>query len=101
MLEYALYWLIATNSAGFILMVWDKWQAERGGWRIAERDLITLSFVGGSLGTLAGSILTRHKTRKQPIASYLRAIPMLHIALGIAIASAAALGLLEFAAQPA
>jgi len=75
--ELALYWLIFANLTGFILMVRDKHQAETGGWRTPEKILILLSFIGGSLGTLAAQRLIRHKTRKQPIATLLWLIPLL------------------------
>lgn len=79
--EVMLYWIIAANLIGFILMVWDKHCAENGGWRISESMLIRWSMMGGSLGTLAAQRLIRHKTRKQPIAAILTAIPLLHAAL--------------------
>lgn len=80
-MELLLYWLIAANLIGFILMVWDKSSAEAGRWRVAEETLIVWSLIGGSLGTLAAAQLIRHKTRKQPIASLLRGIPLAHAAL--------------------
>jgi len=82
--EAALYWLIAANLIGFTLMVRDKHRAETGGWRTPESTLILWSFIGGSIGTLAAQRLIRHKTRKQPIATILIAIPMLH-GLGAAL----------------
>ena len=80
-MEMALYWIVAANLVGFVLMVWDKHQAENNGWRIAESTLIVWSMVGGSLGMLAASRAIRHKTRKQPIASILTIAPVLHMAL--------------------
>jgi uncharacterized membrane protein YsdA (DUF1294 family) len=86
-MEWALYWLIAANLTGFILMVWDKARAEAGGWRVAEPTLLLWSVIGGSLGTLAASHIIRHKTRKQPIATMLKLIPAGQaIVLGMALA---------------
>lgn len=90
-MEALLYWLIAANFIGFALMLWDKARAEAGGWRVAESTLIGWSLIGGSIGTLAASHLVRHKTRKQPIATILRIIPIGHAAL----AGAAMMGLLD------
>ena len=81
--EAALYWIILANLVGFILMLWDKHRAETRGWRTAESTLILWSAAGGSLGTLAAQRLMRHKTRKQPIATILIAIPLLHLVVAI------------------
>jgi len=74
-------WLILANIGAFGLMVWDKEAARTGSWRISEKTLILSSLVGGSIGALGASILVRHKTRKQPIATILRAMPLLHVGL--------------------
>ena len=78
LLEGILYWLIAANFIGFMLMLRDKHRAETGGWRTPESTLILWSLIGGSLGTLAAQRLLRHKTRKQPIATYIVLIPLFH-----------------------
>lgn len=83
-MEWLLYWLIATNLIGFVLMVWDKAKAQSGERRIAESTLISWSMLGGSIGTLTASLVIRHKTRKQPISTMLRAIPVVQLLLGIA-----------------
>jgi uncharacterized membrane protein YsdA (DUF1294 family) len=77
--ELLLYWLIIANFTGFVLMVWDKHRAQSGSWRTPESTLILWSLVGGSLGTFAAQRLIRHKTRKQPIATFLWLIPVLHL----------------------
>jgi uncharacterized membrane protein YsdA (DUF1294 family) len=82
--EQILYWVIAANLVGFVLMVWDKAKAEAGEWRVAESTLILWSLIGGSIGTLSASLIIRHKTRKQPIATMLRVIPVMQLLLGIA-----------------
>ncbi|TXC68994.1 DUF1294 domain-containing protein [Sphingorhabdus soli] len=72
------YWIIAANTVAFVLMVWDKSCARNGRSRIAESTLITWSALGGSIGALAAARIVRHKTRKQPIANILRAMPLVH-----------------------
>lgn len=74
-------WLIFANIGAFGLMVWDKEAARTGNRRISEKTLILSSLVGGSIGALCASVLARHKTRKQPIATILRAMPLLHMGL--------------------
>ncbi|MFM6853106.1 MAG: DUF1294 domain-containing protein [Sphingopyxis sp.] len=84
-LEHILYWLIAANAIAFVLMVWDKHCAQAGRWRVSESSLLLWSMAGGSIGALAASHIVRHKTRKQPIAGQLRAIPCLQLAAAAAL----------------
>lgn len=42
----------------------DKISAIRGKWRISEKCLLTLSFLGGAAGGYLGMLLARHKIRK-------------------------------------
>ena len=65
------------NIGGFFTMLWDKSQARNGGRRVSEANLITISLLGGSIGTVAGALYARHKTRKQPIATILLSIPFI------------------------
>ncbi len=41
----------------------DKKKAKNGAWRIPERTLLLLSFLGGAAGALTGMKLFRHKTK--------------------------------------
>lgn len=43
---------------------WDKRQARSGGWRVPEKTLHQMAFIGGTLGAWAGSKFFRHKTIK-------------------------------------
>lgn len=61
----------AVNVAGFLAFAWDKHCARNGMWRVPERTLLTLAFIGGAAGALAGQHALRHKTRKEPFRSYL------------------------------
>lgn len=45
-------------------MLADKLKAKRGAWRIPEKTLIGVAAAGGSVGTLIGMYLFRHKTRR-------------------------------------
>ena len=42
----------------------DKQKAKRGSWRIPEKSLFIITFLGGGVGTISGMYLFRHKTRK-------------------------------------
>ena len=51
------------NIIGFVLMGIDKKRAKRGAWRISEKTLFMAALLGGSLGTICGMYIFRHKTR--------------------------------------
>ncbi len=63
MIPYLMNYLIALNLIGFLSMGADKSRAKRHAWRIPERVLIMIAILGGSIGSLAGMYLFRHKTR--------------------------------------
>jgi len=71
MTNYLVYWMIAANLLAFALMVVDKRRAEAGTRRISESTLLLWAFLGGAFGTAAAARLVRHKTRKQPFASWM------------------------------
>ena len=58
-----LVYLLIINAAGFILMLVDKVKAKKNLWRIPEATLLAVAIIGGSLGSLAGMRLFRHKTK--------------------------------------
>ncbi|GAA0712256.1 hypothetical protein GCM10008904_25250 [Paraclostridium ghonii] len=47
----------------FFLMYIDKQKAINHEWRIPESTLMTLSLIGGAIGTYIGMYTFRHKTR--------------------------------------
>lgn len=55
-------YLAVVNATAFLCFGWDKHQARRHRRRIAERTLLLLAAVGGSLGAITGIYLFRHKT---------------------------------------
>lgn len=55
--------LVCMNLIGLLLMFSDKRRAGNGGWRIPERVLFLAAVCGGSLGSILGMWLFRHKTR--------------------------------------
>ena len=56
-------YLLIINAAGFLLMLVDKWKAKKNRWRIRESTLLLIAALGGSVGSLAGMYLFRHKTQ--------------------------------------
>ena len=62
-MKYLLLYLLIINALGLILMHTDKRRAVRGQWRIRESTLLLTALLGGSIGSLLGMYLFRHKTR--------------------------------------
>ncbi|MCD7771445.1 MAG: DUF1294 domain-containing protein [Oscillospiraceae bacterium] len=59
---YAAY-LLLVSFVTFVMYGVDKRRAKRGQWRISEKALLTMGFIGGAAGALLGIHLFRHKTR--------------------------------------
>lgn len=57
-------YLFIINIITFIYMGIDKRKAKKHSFRIPEKVLLTLSFLGGSLGTLIAMHCFHHKTQK-------------------------------------
>ncbi|HEV2599452.1 DUF1294 domain-containing protein [Sphingopyxis sp.] len=91
MTEYFLYWLGAANGIAFGLMVIDKRRAEAVDRRIPESTLLLWAFLGGAFGTVLAARLVRHKTRKQPFATWM----LIWLWLDIILLVLWALGILE------
>lgn len=58
-----LVYLLIINALGFLLMLIDKHKAKKNLWRIPEVTLLAVAAIGGSLGSLGGMYLARHKTK--------------------------------------
>ncbi len=56
--------LVIINIVTFMAYGFDKYAAQKGGWRIAEKTLHSFSLIGGTFGALFGSRTFRHKTKK-------------------------------------
>ncbi len=57
-------YILIINVITFIAYGIDKQKAKNKQRRISEKALITLSFIGGSLGAYLGMIIFHHKTKK-------------------------------------
>ena len=57
-------YIIIINIITFISMGIDKYQAKNNKWRIPEKSLFLLAFLGGSIGGILGMIIFSHKTKK-------------------------------------
>ena len=78
-MKYLLFYLLIINALGFLLMRIDKWKAKNNRWRISEATLMTVAFLGGSLGSLMGMYTFRHKTKHLKFVLGIPAILVLQI----------------------
>jgi uncharacterized membrane protein YsdA (DUF1294 family) len=62
-MEFFILYLCIVNALGFAVMLADKRKAIKKQWRIPERTLIGVALIGGSLGSLLGMYICRHKTQ--------------------------------------
>lgn len=56
-------YLAIVNLLGFALMGIDKAKAKKNRWRIPEKTLFFVAIIGGSIGSIAGMKVFRHKTK--------------------------------------
>lgn len=78
MIELILLFLLTGNLIAFGLFWFDKAQARAGGRRLSEHSLL-LAVAYGGLGAWMGQHILRHKTRKQPFATWLGLIFSLYV----------------------
>ena len=80
-MHYMPYWLLAINLITFFVYRADKKRAIRKKWRIPERTLFLLAFIGGSIGAFAGMLLCRHKTKHRTFMIGVPCILLFHFSL--------------------
>lgn len=73
-------YVIIINITGFALMGIDKSKARRRAWRIPEARLFLTALLGGSIGSIAGMYVFRHKTKHWYFVWGMPAILILQIA---------------------
>ena len=56
-------YLLLINLIAFALMGVDKSRARRHKWRIPEKTLFLSALLGGSIGSIVGMQVFRHKTK--------------------------------------
>ena len=74
-------YLLIINAISLVLMLADKRSAQQNLWRIPEKTLFTAALFGGSLGSILGMYLFRHKTRHWYFVVGMPAILLAQIAL--------------------
>lgn len=86
-MDILLTYLTIINAVGFSFMLVDKRRAQKKHWRIPEATLMGIAAIGGSLGSLAGMYLFRHKTKHPKFTIGIPAILILQVAAAAAICS--------------
>ena len=69
-------YLLIVNVIGFVLMLVDKKRAQNNQWRIKEATLFLSAAIGGSIGSMLGMKVFRHKTKHL---SFLIGMPVIFI----------------------
>ncbi|HSD09155.1 DUF1294 domain-containing protein [Flavobacterium sp.] len=59
-----LYTFLLLNIIAFVLIGYDKKQAQNNKRRISEKTLLSFVFIGGTIGSGLGMLTFRHKTVK-------------------------------------
>ena len=70
-------YLLLTNLITVFLFWQDKRAAIAGSWRVPERRLLFWALIGGTPGAFWARGRFRHKTRKEPFVSLLKATVLL------------------------
>ena len=76
--------VVVTSVAAFLMYGWDKRQAKTDGWRVPEKRLHLLAFLGGWPGAILGQSFFRHKTQKGGFRLMTWAAAALHVVLVLA-----------------
>lgn len=85
MIKFILVYFLAINLLGLAIMGYDKYKAKRNGWRISEKTLFIIAFIGGALGVLLGMKNFHHKSKKREFQIGIPFFLILNIALYIYI----------------
>ena len=80
-MKFLYLYLLIINALGFLLMLVDKYKARNGLWRIPEATLMGVAALGGSIGSLIGMYLVRHKTQHPKFTVGIPAILIAQLAL--------------------
>ena len=84
-LYFVALYLTVINLTGFAVMGIDKRKAVRHLWRVRESTLFLIALLGGSVGSILGMRVFRHKTRHWYFVYGMPAILVLQILLAVFI----------------
>lgn len=61
--KFMVVYLTVMTIIGFMSMYIDKKRAKEHKWRISEKTLFLIAILGGSIGSILGMRVCRHKTK--------------------------------------
>lgn len=76
-------YLLVINVTGYVLMFIDKRRAQNNQWRIKEATLFLTAAIGGSIGSMLGMKVFRHKTKHLSFLIGMPAIFIVQVALAV------------------
>ena len=82
-----MYYFAIINIYAFIVMGYDKIKAKLKRYRVTERFIMTLAFIGLSFGVLLAMLVFRHKIRTKKFFIGVPVIIALHLILVFYVAS--------------
>ena len=83
-MQYFIYYWMIINIVAFFLIGIDKKKARTGAWRIPEKTLFLSAILGGSIGSICGMQLFRHKTKHKSFVIGMPAILVVQLSLAAA-----------------
>jgi uncharacterized membrane protein YsdA (DUF1294 family) len=66
---------------GFAVMGIDKRKAKQRAWRIPEKTLFVIAFLGGGIGSLLGMYVFHHKTKHKKFVLWLPVAALLYLVI--------------------
>ena len=78
---FILLYIGIMNIIGFLIMGIDKLKAKKRAFRIPEATLFLVALMGGSIGSILGRDLFRHKTKHKTFTIGMPAILIIQIIL--------------------
>lgn len=81
MIKIIIIYAVIINIIGLFSMLIDKRRAIKNKWRIPEKTLFLIAVIGGSVGSIAGMRLFRHKTKHWYFAYGMPAILIVQIVI--------------------
>lgn len=84
-MNYITLYLVFINLLAFVLMAQDKFKAQHGRWRIPEKVLFAVAILGGSIGSILGMQLFRHKTKHRAFVIGMPLILVLQVVLSLVL----------------
>ncbi len=80
-MKYIVIYLLIINTLGLLTMYVDKQRAKKKQYRIPEKTLFMCAALGGSIGSMVGMQLFRHKTKHKTFTIGMPAILIAQVAV--------------------